>query len=356
MNGISMGRVKGSWVVAVLLSLAAACSSGPGRLPVVPPTTTTSTSHATAAPPTSTTAAEQPAVRPIGNVSVGIAAQALVLAGNDIYAAGEAPAVAGPYAVVRVDVAGLAARATASLSGRPLGASVSNGSLYVLSATGESADGVLSRLDATTLIDRGHVAIAGPGSALVARPEGLYVQAADKLERRDPTTLAVTGSLPLPIGQRATSMAADPRTAVLWVVLTGDAVPSDLVEIDLQEFRVLRTRTDLPAVAGGSVSATVDGAWLGAATGLQSAATLVRAADGVTVGHLETANPNFASYTVSGTRLWFSGFKRVACAALSGGPVLGSSDFDAQGGALGADTGHVYVGVGTLIRVPCLSG
>ncbi len=87
----------------------------------------------------------------------------------------------------------------------------------------------------------------------------------------------------------------------------------------------------------------------------------MRAADGATVGHLDTTNPNFASYTVSGDRLWFSGFQRIACAALSGGRVLGSSDFDGQESAFGADNAHVYLAVGTSIRViqpvgPCAGG
>jgi len=68
----------------------------------------------------------------------------------------------------------------------------------------------------------------------------VYVVNGDRLERRDPVTLAATASLDLLGGQRATSLAADPRASSLWVALTADAGPLTLVEIDLGAFGLCR--------------------------------------------------------------------------------------------------------------------
>jgi len=293
------------------------------------------------------------ATKPLGTVDTGAPVGGLVLAGNDVYALLR-PSGQEPSSVARIAVDALAVQARVSLPGRAVGASFANGSVYISSFVGDAGPGTLLRLDGASLNVLKRVSLAA-GSDVVARADGVYVAEGDRLERRDPITLAVTATVSLPAGGTVSSLAADPRTPYLWVAVARDQVPLTVAEIDLPTFQVLRSQ-DIPAVKGGTVSATIDGVWVGAATGMQSRASRVRAADGVIDGALDTENPNFADYTVSGMRLWFAGFMRIGCARLTGGPPLAETAMDLQVNAFAADTHHVYTAEGASLQVAVPAG
>ena len=206
------------------------------------------------------------------------------------------------------------------------------------------APGTLSRLDPTSLAVQAQLAVSGSGSQVVARADGVYLAPGPALERRDPVSLALKASLPLPAHDAAPDLAADPRATTLWVALPAQDPPLTVVEADLGAFRVLRTRRDLGGVHGGSVSGILDGAWVGYPTGTQSTAARLRATDGSTAATFQGAMPNAAAYTVSGSRLWFSGglAAGLGCADLATGAVEGTSQVTAETSPFAADT-HVAV-------------
>ena len=70
----------------------------------------------------------------------------------------------------------------------------------------------------------------------------------------------------------------------------------------------------------------------------------VRAADGATAASFQSPMPNAAVYTVSGSRLWFSGGRAagLGCADLATGAVDGASEVAPEASPFVADT-HVAV-------------
>jgi hypothetical protein len=351
---------------AVALALvAAACSSGshprstatttatsgPGTSAVA--NTTSSTGSTTTSVPASLDAtgapipppadrASTPAVAPAGSVAVGAQPARIVLSWPEAYVLGQASG--GRFDVIRVDLPTRAVGARASLPGTPAGAAASGTGLYVVAGGAGGAPSQLSRLDPVSLAVQGQVAVTGAGSQVVARPDGIYLAPGSALERRDPQSLAAKASLPIPAHDGAPDLGADPRAGVLWVAVPAQDPPLTLVEVDLGSFRVLRTRRDLGGVHGGSVSGTIDGAWVGFPTGTQGTAVRVRAADGTTVATFQAPMPNRAAYTVSGTRLWFSGGQAagLGCADLSTGAVAAASEVGPETSPFAADT-HVAV-------------
>ena len=351
---------------ALALALAATGCSGsshrrPASAALTPTSSTTSTSlspTSTAGPTTTAVPASlaatgapvppppdrgaTPAVAPGGSVALGVRPTRIVLAWPEAFVLGEA--TAGHFDVARVDLPTLAVGARVTLAGTPVGAGVSTGGLYVVAGGAGGATSTLSRLDPTSLAVQTQVALAGRGSQVVARTDGIYVAPGTTLERRDPVTLAARASLPMPAHDDAPDLAADPRATTLWVVLPATDPPLTLVEVDLGAFRVLRSRRDLGGVRGGSVSAVLDGVWVGFPTGTQSTAVKIRATDGTTVATFQGAMPNSAAYTVSGSRLWFSGGRAagLGCADVTTGAVAGTSQVAPEASPFVADT-HVAV-------------
>ncbi|HMC41651.1 MAG TPA: hypothetical protein VKI20_01475 [Acidimicrobiales bacterium] len=294
-----------------------------------------------------------PAVAPAGSVALGTKPARVVLSWPLAYVLGQPQG--DRFDVVRVDLPTRSVTARATLQGTPTGAAVSATGLYVVAGGTGGSPTTLIRLDPVSLAVQNQVARPGLGSQVVARADGVYLAPGVALERRDPQSLAAKGSVPLPAHDDVADLAADPRASVLWVALPAQDPPLTLVEVDLGSFRVLRSRRDLGGVHGGKVSGLGDDAWVGFATGTQSTAERVRASDAATIATFQAAMPNRAVYTVSGTKLWFSGGQAagLGCADLSTGAVQGTSEVAADTSPFAADTHVAVLGdqVGGAVRL-----
>jgi hypothetical protein len=208
----------------------------------------------------------------------------------------------------------------------------------------------LRRLDPLTLRVATQNTLTNSDSDIAARPDGVYVADGDRLERRDPITLAIRNTVALPSHDRHVSLATDPGTNVLWVALYTIDPQITVLELQLPGLSVQQKRTDILGTQPGQLLATADSAWLSFPTGNFGRAIRLTNQNAATVAQLDEIHQNAAGYALSGRHLWdLDNLTGLTCANVTTGAAQGNSLFAA--GPFATADRQVFVAEGPKVRV-----
>jgi photosystem II stability/assembly factor-like uncharacterized protein len=201
------------------------------------------------------------------------------------------------------------------------------GSFWASTGSATAGPGrILYRLDARTLDVRERLRMPGPTGPLAAVPAGLWAAAGRRVMLIDPETGETTRSVAF--AGRVQLMVADPSGRRLYVSTTApvrdDATP--IIELDASTGEILarawRCCADLNGPSG--LSATPNGVWVTAPTGMMASVTLLREGDLHRAALFAPGGSNGLTANVARGLLWvvdlLGGYY---CADAESGKVLG---------------------------------